>query len=172
MGEPAKRLHTGRSRNEQVSVDFRLYLMRRIPVIQKALAARRIRDTSHVPSDGGPTLPAVSLVGDTPAPLLYVSATQINAPTSPTACVPTVRVAAKSALPEAVSENRRLWAVGRVLFPGEVASQRRLDAEQFRGLGEQGLDASVAGASVAGTSVAGTSTIRRISASAAGSAVR
>ncbi len=42
------------------------------------------------------------------------------------------RVAAKSTLPEAVSENGRLWAVGRVLFPGEVASQRRLDAEQWK----------------------------------------
>jgi DNA-binding NtrC family response regulator len=36
-------------------------------VIQKALAARRIRDAAHIPSDSGPTLPAVSLVGDTPA---------------------------------------------------------------------------------------------------------
>lgn len=38
LGDTGKRLHTGRSRNEQVSVDFRLYLMRRIPAIQKALA--------------------------------------------------------------------------------------------------------------------------------------
>src|SRR6266498_5992359 len=43
-----------------------------------------------------------------------------------------VRVTAKSALPEAVSENGRLWAVGRVLFPGEVASDGRLDAEQWK----------------------------------------
>src|SRR6187431_2058624 len=38
IGEAGKRLHTGRSRNEQVSVDFRLYLMRRIPVIEHAIA--------------------------------------------------------------------------------------------------------------------------------------
>jgi argininosuccinate lyase len=31
IGDAGKRLHTGRSRNEQVSVDFRLYLRRRIP---------------------------------------------------------------------------------------------------------------------------------------------
>jgi argininosuccinate lyase len=31
VGEPGKRLHTGRSRNEQVSLDLRLYLKRRIP---------------------------------------------------------------------------------------------------------------------------------------------
>jgi argininosuccinate lyase len=31
IGEPGKRLHTGRSRNEQVSLDLRLYLKRRIP---------------------------------------------------------------------------------------------------------------------------------------------
>ena len=37
IGEAGKRLHTGRSRNEQVSVDFRLYLRRRIPDVQRAL---------------------------------------------------------------------------------------------------------------------------------------
>jgi argininosuccinate lyase len=37
VGEVGKRLHTGRSRNEQVSVDLRLYLRRRIPVLQAAL---------------------------------------------------------------------------------------------------------------------------------------
>ena len=43
-----------------------------------------------------------------------------------------VRVAAKSALPEAVSENGRPGAVRRVLFPGEVASHGRPDAEQWK----------------------------------------
>jgi argininosuccinate lyase len=38
IGDAGRRLHTGRSRNEQVSVDFRLYLMRRIPAIQRAIA--------------------------------------------------------------------------------------------------------------------------------------
>ena len=38
IGDAGRRLHTGRSRNEQVSVDFRLYLRRRIPEIQRALA--------------------------------------------------------------------------------------------------------------------------------------
>ena len=37
VGEAGKRLHTGRSRNEQVSVDLRLYLMRRIPALQAGL---------------------------------------------------------------------------------------------------------------------------------------
>ena len=47
VGDVGRRLHTGRSRNEQVSLDLRLYLRRRIPVIQQtvtrlvaALAAR------------------------------------------------------------------------------------------------------------------------------------
>src|SRR5258707_4361131 len=31
-------MHTGRSRNEQVSLDLRLYLRRRIPLLQRALA--------------------------------------------------------------------------------------------------------------------------------------
>jgi argininosuccinate lyase len=39
IGEAGKRLHTGRSRNEQVSVDFRLYLRRRIPAVQREIAA-------------------------------------------------------------------------------------------------------------------------------------
>ena len=39
MGDTGKRLHTGRSRNEQVSLDFRLYLRRRIPALQRAIAA-------------------------------------------------------------------------------------------------------------------------------------
>jgi len=39
LGDTGKRLHTGRSRNEQVSLDLRLYLRRRIPVLQQAVAA-------------------------------------------------------------------------------------------------------------------------------------
>jgi len=38
LGDTGKRLHTGRSRNEQVSLDLRLYLRRRIPALQEALA--------------------------------------------------------------------------------------------------------------------------------------
>lgn len=39
IGDAGKRLHTGRSRNEQVSVDFRLYLRRRIPLLQQAIVS-------------------------------------------------------------------------------------------------------------------------------------
>ncbi len=39
LGDTGKRLHTGRSRNEQVSLDLRLYLRRRIPALQAAVAA-------------------------------------------------------------------------------------------------------------------------------------
>src|SRR6187397_2620762 len=39
IGDAGRRLHTGRSRNEQVSVDFRLYLRRRIPDVQRALTS-------------------------------------------------------------------------------------------------------------------------------------
>ena len=38
LGDTGKRLHTGRSRNEQVSLDLRLYLRRRIPPLQRAVA--------------------------------------------------------------------------------------------------------------------------------------
>ena len=39
VGDAGRRLHTGRSRNEQVAVDLRLYLKRRIPELQRVLAA-------------------------------------------------------------------------------------------------------------------------------------
>jgi len=39
LGDAGRRLHTGRSRNEQVSLDLRLYLRRRIPLLQRAVAA-------------------------------------------------------------------------------------------------------------------------------------
>ncbi len=39
VGDAGRRLHTGRSRNEQVAVDLRLYLRRRVPLLQRALAA-------------------------------------------------------------------------------------------------------------------------------------
>ena len=44
IGEAGKRLHTGRSRNEQVSVDLRLYLKRRIPAAPARDRAARRRD--------------------------------------------------------------------------------------------------------------------------------
>jgi argininosuccinate lyase len=37
VGDAGRRLHTGRSRNEQVSLDLRLYLRRRIPVLQQRI---------------------------------------------------------------------------------------------------------------------------------------
>ena len=37
IGDAGRRLHTGRSRNEQVSLDLRLYLRRRIPLLQAKL---------------------------------------------------------------------------------------------------------------------------------------
>src|SRR5215204_32751 len=39
VGDLGKRLHTGRSRNEQVSLDLRLYLRRHIPGLQAHVAA-------------------------------------------------------------------------------------------------------------------------------------
>jgi argininosuccinate lyase len=38
IGDTGRRLHTGRSRNEQVSLDLRLYLMRHIPLLQRRIA--------------------------------------------------------------------------------------------------------------------------------------
>src|SRR6266481_7845952 len=38
VGDAGRRLHTGRSRNEQIAVDLRLYLRRRIPLLHRAVA--------------------------------------------------------------------------------------------------------------------------------------
>src|SRR5262245_62111713 len=37
IGDAGRRLHTGRSRNEQVALDLRLYLRRRVPMLQATL---------------------------------------------------------------------------------------------------------------------------------------
>ena len=39
LGDIGRRLHTGRSRNEQVSLDLRLYLRRRLPALQREVVA-------------------------------------------------------------------------------------------------------------------------------------
>ena len=39
VGDAGRRLHTGRSRNEQVSLDLRLYLKRRVPRVQRTIAS-------------------------------------------------------------------------------------------------------------------------------------
>ena len=39
VGDAGRRLHTGRSRNEQVALDLRLYLKRRVPLLQRKIAA-------------------------------------------------------------------------------------------------------------------------------------
>src|SRR5215471_10416537 len=53
LGDAGRRLHTGRSRNEQVSLDLRLYLRRRIPALQRALAAvvRTLADQAAAAGD-------------------------------------------------------------------------------------------------------------------------
>jgi argininosuccinate lyase len=58
VGDAGRRLHSGRSRNEQVSVDFRLYLMRRIPVIQRALASLVAAFASQAESAGQAVMPS------------------------------------------------------------------------------------------------------------------
>ena len=37
VGDAGRRLHTGRSRNEQVAVDLRLYLKRQVPLVQRSI---------------------------------------------------------------------------------------------------------------------------------------
>src|SRR4051812_38316434 len=60
LGDTGRCLHTGRSRNEQVSLDLRLYLRRRIPRLQRGLAAvvGALADQA-ASADHGP-LPAVT----------------------------------------------------------------------------------------------------------------
>jgi argininosuccinate lyase len=58
IGDAGRRLHTGRSRNEQVSVDFRLYLLRRIPLLQSALVDVVAAFVTQADRAGGAVMPS------------------------------------------------------------------------------------------------------------------
>jgi len=58
VGDLGKRLHTGRSRNEQVSVDLRLYLRRRIPLLQRQLAGVIAALTRQAEAAGDAVMPS------------------------------------------------------------------------------------------------------------------
>jgi len=58
LGDAGRRLHTGRSRNEQVSLDLRLYLRRRIPTLQRAIAALIDALASQAAAAGDALMPA------------------------------------------------------------------------------------------------------------------
>lgn len=58
IGETGKRLHTGRSRNEQVSLDLRLYLRRRIDAIMALLVDAIAACLSQAASAGDAVMPA------------------------------------------------------------------------------------------------------------------
>src|SRR5207247_4152632 len=57
LGDAGRRLHTGRSRNEQVSLDLRLYLRRRIPRLQRAIAGVVDALAGQAASAGGALMP-------------------------------------------------------------------------------------------------------------------
>ena len=58
IGEAGKRLHTGRSRNEQVSLDLRLYLKRRIPLLTGRLERLVAALAARAEACGGATMPS------------------------------------------------------------------------------------------------------------------
>lgn len=58
VGDAGRRLHTGRSRNEQVSLDLRLYLRRRIPVIQHELRGLALALVDQAASLGEAVMPS------------------------------------------------------------------------------------------------------------------
>ena len=58
VGDLGKRLHTGRSRNEQVSLDLRLYLRRRTPALQQQLAGVIHGLARQAEAAGGTVMPS------------------------------------------------------------------------------------------------------------------
>jgi argininosuccinate lyase len=58
VGDTGKRLHTGRSRNEQVALDLRLYIRRRVPVVQQHIVAVVEAFLAQAESAGDAPLPA------------------------------------------------------------------------------------------------------------------
>jgi argininosuccinate lyase len=62
IGEPGLRLHTGRSRNDQVAVDMRLYVRRRVPDIQRSLVSVIDALVSQAASAGDAVMPSYTHV--------------------------------------------------------------------------------------------------------------
>jgi argininosuccinate lyase len=62
VGEPGRRLHTGRSRNDQVAVDMRLYVRRRVPDIQKSLRSVIDALVAQAASAGDAVMPSYTHV--------------------------------------------------------------------------------------------------------------
>ena len=62
IGEPGKKLHTGRSRNDQVAVDMRLYVRRRIPDIQRSLVSVIDALVAQATSAGDTAMPSYTHV--------------------------------------------------------------------------------------------------------------
>jgi argininosuccinate lyase len=58
LGDVGRRLHTGRSRNEQVSLDFRLYLRRRVPAVQAAVLRLAAALIAQAERAGNSVMPA------------------------------------------------------------------------------------------------------------------
>ena len=58
IGDAGRRLHTGRSRNEQVSLDLRLYLRRRIPALQQAVATLIAACANQAEQSGAALMPS------------------------------------------------------------------------------------------------------------------
>jgi argininosuccinate lyase len=58
LGDAGRRLHTGRSRNEQVSLDLRLYLLRRIPLLQRSVGRVVAALAGQAASAGDALMPA------------------------------------------------------------------------------------------------------------------
>jgi argininosuccinate lyase len=58
IGEAGRRLHTGRSRNEQVSLDLRLYLKRHIRLLQRAAAALMTALADQAQRSGDAVMPS------------------------------------------------------------------------------------------------------------------
>jgi argininosuccinate lyase len=58
VGDAGRRLHTGRSRNEQVALDLRLYLKRRVLILQQKIAALVAVLVDQASAAGGALMPS------------------------------------------------------------------------------------------------------------------
>jgi argininosuccinate lyase len=58
VGDAGRRLHTGRSRNEQIALDFRLYLKRRVKLLQRKIAALTAVMVDHAEKSGSALMPS------------------------------------------------------------------------------------------------------------------
>ena len=106
VGEAGRRLHTGRSRNEQVALDLRLYLKRRIPIAQQAIAALITTLADQAERSGSALMPSYTHLRRA-QPVLVPISSSLTRPRSVAITSVSIRFSTSSTNYRSIGRNRR-----------------------------------------------------------------